>query len=237
MVRTTPFLAAMFSSPPSSLAGVPPLSGFISKFALLEAGIDARQYWIVAVSLVVSFLTLFSMIRIWMGAFWSPPDHEAIDPGDPHVRGGGPILMVAPTAALVVASLVVAVAAGPFSFSERRPRTSSTVTTTSSRCSPHEIRRTRRRPRRALAVGLGRDHRRQPPQWRRCRIAPARRLPASAARGDITFHPVGAVRLLAYVGVQLVASNITMTWQILRPRPSRSPVYWPTGSNIPPRKW
>ena len=38
MVRTTPFLAAMFLVSALSLAGIPPLSGFISKFALIEAG-------------------------------------------------------------------------------------------------------------------------------------------------------------------------------------------------------
>ena len=39
MVRTTPLLAAMFLVSALSLAGVPPLSGFISKFALIEAGV------------------------------------------------------------------------------------------------------------------------------------------------------------------------------------------------------
>lgn len=120
MVRTTPFLAAMFLVSALSLAGIPPLSGFISKLGLLEAGIDAHQFAMVAVSLVVSFLTLFAMIRIWMGAFWSPPEREAATPRTPARSGGGPILMVAPTAALVLASLVVAVAAGPiFAFSDR----------------------------------------------------------------------------------------------------------------------
>ena len=36
MVRTTPFLAAMFLVSALSLAGIPPLSGFISKFALVR---------------------------------------------------------------------------------------------------------------------------------------------------------------------------------------------------------
>ena len=44
MVRTTPFLAAMFLVAALSLAGIPPLSGFISKFSLIEAGIAERHY-------------------------------------------------------------------------------------------------------------------------------------------------------------------------------------------------
>jgi multicomponent Na+:H+ antiporter subunit D len=121
MVRTTPFLAAMFLVSALSLAGIPPLSGFISKFALIDAGIAEHQYPVVAVSLVVSLLTLFSMIRIWTGAFWSPPEDKAtLPPVRPVPRGGGPLLMVIPTAVLVGCSLAVAASAGPlYALSQR----------------------------------------------------------------------------------------------------------------------
>jgi multicomponent Na+:H+ antiporter subunit D len=120
MVRTTPVLAAMFLVAALGLAGIPPLSGFISKYGLIDAGVAARQYPVVAVSLVVSLLTLFAMMRIWMGAFWSPPE-EGGPPAPPSVnRAGGPALMVTPTAVLVAATLAVAVAAGPlYSLSQR----------------------------------------------------------------------------------------------------------------------
>jgi multicomponent Na+:H+ antiporter subunit D len=123
MVRTTPLLAAMFLVTALSVAGIPPLSGFISKFGLIEAGVAEDEYAIVAVSLVVTLLTLFSMVRIWIGVFWSPPE---VTPARPQVdvpSGGGPTLMVVPTAALVVGGLVVAVAAGPiYAFSEATAR-------------------------------------------------------------------------------------------------------------------
>ncbi len=122
MVRTAPFLAAMFLVSALSLAGIPPLSGFISKFTLIDAGLARDHYPIVAVSLVVSLLTLFSMIRIWFGAFWSPPErgHEMPASVEAAPIGGGPRLMVAPTAVLVGCSLAVAIAAGPlWAFSER----------------------------------------------------------------------------------------------------------------------
>jgi multicomponent Na+:H+ antiporter subunit D len=125
MVRTTPFLAAMFLISALSLAGIPPLSGFISKFALIDAGFAEHQYLVVAVSLVVSLLTLFAMIRIWTGAFWSPSDveKEAAIPSHRIRAGGGPVLMVVPTALLVACSLAVAVAAGPlYSLSQRTGR-------------------------------------------------------------------------------------------------------------------
>ena len=83
----------MFLLSALSLAGIPPLSGFVSKFALIEAGFaDGARTPIVAVSLVVSLLTLFSMIRIWIGAFWSPPEERGASGSRPPVpRGGGPL--------------------------------------------------------------------------------------------------------------------------------------------------
>ena len=123
LVRTTPLLAAMFLVSALGLAGVPPLSGFVSKLALIDAGVAQEQYAVVAVSIVVSLLTLFAMARVWTGAFWSPAEDEATVPAGPVPRGGGPALMVGPTAALVACSLAVAVAAGPlYAFSERTAR-------------------------------------------------------------------------------------------------------------------
>jgi multicomponent Na+:H+ antiporter subunit D len=55
--------------PALSLAGIPPLSGFWAKFALVWAGLELQQYWVVAAALGVSILTLFSMTKIWNEAF------------------------------------------------------------------------------------------------------------------------------------------------------------------------
>jgi multicomponent Na+:H+ antiporter subunit D len=94
----------------------------VSKFALIDAGVADHQYAVVAASLFVSLLTLFAMIRIWGGAFWSPPE-EAASQQVPENRAGGPPLMVVPTMVLVACSLAVAAAAGPiYSFSERAAR-------------------------------------------------------------------------------------------------------------------
>ncbi len=119
MVRSAPYLAALFLVSALSLAGIPPLSGFVSKFGLIDAGVAEEHYAVVAVSLAVSFLTLFAMIRIWGGVFWSPPEPGAPNKRPPN-RAGGPVLMVAPTVAIVACSLAIAVAAGPiYSFSQR----------------------------------------------------------------------------------------------------------------------
>lgn len=65
-----PFIALLFAISAFSLTGIPPLSGFWGKLVLVLAGLDARQYFIVGVSLFVSLLTLFSMTKIWGEVFW-----------------------------------------------------------------------------------------------------------------------------------------------------------------------
>ncbi|MCS6962801.1 Na+/H+ antiporter subunit D [Thermoflexus sp.] len=79
LYRKHPGLAALFLTPALSLAGMPPLSGFWAKLILVKAGLELQQYLIVAVSLMVSLLTLFSMLKIWNEAFWkaAPAEHSA----------------------------------------------------------------------------------------------------------------------------------------------------------------
>jgi multicomponent Na+:H+ antiporter subunit D len=113
MVRTAPVVAVLFLVPALSLAGIPPLSGFLPKFALVDAGLAADQPGIVAVSLVVSLLTVFSLMKIWAGVFWNPADEEPDVLPYEAGRLGGPALMVLPTAVLLVVGLGIAAAGGP----------------------------------------------------------------------------------------------------------------------------
>ncbi len=68
--RAAPLLAIGFLIPALSLAGIPPLSGFWGKYAVVRAGIEAEAYWLAGVALFVGLLTLYSMIKIWNEAFW-----------------------------------------------------------------------------------------------------------------------------------------------------------------------
>lgn len=68
--RRHPLFGFLFLIPALSLSGIPPFSGFFAKLALIQAGLEAGRYWVVAVSLSVSFLTLYAMARVWMLAFW-----------------------------------------------------------------------------------------------------------------------------------------------------------------------
>ena len=83
--RHQPVFATLAMVPIFSLAGVPPLSGFLGKLAIVEGTFAAGAYWIGGLVLVVGLLTLLSMGRIWAEGFWAPPSNEpdAAMPGTP----------------------------------------------------------------------------------------------------------------------------------------------------------
>ena len=111
----------LFLLPALSLAGIPPLSGFVAKLALVQAGFGIEQWVYAGIALAVSLLTLFSMTKIWNGVFWGEPDEPS-----PVAAAEGPDrlpaspAMLGATTVLVVASLGVSLVAGPlFDVSER----------------------------------------------------------------------------------------------------------------------
>jgi len=110
LARRSPMLALLFMIPALSLAGLPPFSGFLAKFALIRAGLDDGRYVIVSVAIVVSLLTLVSMIKIWVGAFWgdSPSPQSGVVGVLRHQR-----VMGLSTGFLVAVTVAIALAAGP----------------------------------------------------------------------------------------------------------------------------
>jgi multicomponent Na+:H+ antiporter subunit D len=76
---------------------------------LVKAGLDIGSYTIVAVSLGVSLLTLFSMAKIWAEAFWKPAPKTAA----PHVRRPAGAALWAPAISLAAMTLAIGAAAGP----------------------------------------------------------------------------------------------------------------------------
>lgn len=71
--RLTPWLSIVFVVQAMSLAGLPPLSGFWGKYMIIQEGFSLSQWTLVGLSLVASILTLLSMLKIWLGAFWASP--------------------------------------------------------------------------------------------------------------------------------------------------------------------
>jgi multicomponent Na+:H+ antiporter subunit D len=101
MYRDQPLFSALAIIPIFSLAGVPPLSGFLGKLAIVEGTFAAGAYWVGALVLVVGLLTLLSMGRTWADAFWRPADQarDLSTPGMPLLTaiGGLSLLTVAMT--------------------------------------------------------------------------------------------------------------------------------------------
>jgi formate hydrogenlyase subunit 3/multisubunit Na+/H+ antiporter MnhD subunit len=76
LYEARPGLALLFLLAAFALVGLPPLSGFWGKLLLLREGLAQGQHAWVAVVLGVSLLTLYSMAKIWLEAFWKPhPTH------------------------------------------------------------------------------------------------------------------------------------------------------------------
>lgn len=105
LAHRSPALAVVFFVAAISLAGVPPTSGFLSKYLLLAAGIADGRYVAVTIGFVAGLLTLLSMMKIWTMAFWGA-EHEGMKG---HVNKG----QLAATGVLVSFSLIIAVAAQP----------------------------------------------------------------------------------------------------------------------------
>jgi multicomponent K+:H+ antiporter subunit D len=97
------------------LAGLPPLSGFIAKFALLTAALTPMPTtqdssvptaaWILLAVLILSGLaTLIAMARTGIQAFWASPDREV-----PRVR----VIEMAPIVVLILLCATQTIYAGP----------------------------------------------------------------------------------------------------------------------------
>lgn len=118
LYRYYPFLAVLFIISAFGLAGFPPLSGFWGKLTLAKAGIEVESYWIVAAALFVGMLTLFSMMKIWLTAFWHPLPDKGVPRhfGTRKLWGGadGLHLLVLPIVVLAVLILGVGVFPEPF---------------------------------------------------------------------------------------------------------------------------
>ena len=108
-----PVVACLAMIPLFSLAGVPPLPGFIAKLAVIGAVLDTGHYWLAAVALVVSLLTVVSMARLWDESFWKPA------PADSSQAPLGAAILT-PIAWLVALTLGLTAAAGPVYTLSRR---------------------------------------------------------------------------------------------------------------------
>ncbi|MDP1548042.1 MAG: Na+/H+ antiporter subunit D [Anaerolineales bacterium] len=110
LYQLMPMLGILFLIPALSLAGIPPLSGFFAKLSLVQAGLENGAYFIVVVSLAVSLLTIFSMMKLWNEAFWkkSPTAEEVALPSLSKQQWAA---LLAPIAVLAAITVVIGLGA------------------------------------------------------------------------------------------------------------------------------
>lgn len=70
LIRLHPLLGIMFFIAALSLSGIPPLSGFLGKIFITEGTFTSGYYWLGAIGLFTSLMVLYSIMKIFMKAFW-----------------------------------------------------------------------------------------------------------------------------------------------------------------------
>lgn len=76
-----PFIALCMSIFLLSLAGIPPLAGFIGKFYVLSAAVKAQYYWLAVIGVLNSVVAAFYYLRVMMYMYFKEPagDQGTID--------------------------------------------------------------------------------------------------------------------------------------------------------------
>jgi multicomponent Na+:H+ antiporter subunit D len=127
LAALAPVLGVLFFLPAMNLGGIPPLSGFLGKARLLQAGVadgSPLALVLVAGAVLTSLLTLYAMAKVWNRAFWravpavGPPSRNPLI-----IRTRSIVLprgMVVAAGFLVVAGISLTALAGPlYDYTER----------------------------------------------------------------------------------------------------------------------
>ena len=102
--RRRPVLGVVMTLSMLSLAGFPPLAGFVGKFLLFESAIEADLLWLAIVGAVGSMISLGYYLRV-AGTLWlTDPDEAA---GRKHLRTPAAVGGVAITMGVAIIGLAI----------------------------------------------------------------------------------------------------------------------------------
>ncbi|WP_145037849.1 Na+/H+ antiporter subunit D [Paenibacillus sp. Y412MC10] len=70
LMKRHPLVGWMFFIVALALVGIPPLSGFLGKVLIVRGGLSEGHYALTGLALASSLAVLYSLIKVFMGAFW-----------------------------------------------------------------------------------------------------------------------------------------------------------------------
>ncbi len=98
-----PYLTAVLTVMMLSLAGIPLTAGFIGKFYVIAAGVQAQLWWLIAALILGSAIAVFYYLRVMVTLFLNEPNLQRHDaPFNWGQRAGGIMLMLVAALAFVL---------------------------------------------------------------------------------------------------------------------------------------
>ena len=98
-----PYLTAVLTVMMLSLAGIPLTAGFIGKFYVIAAGVEAQLWWLLGTMVLGSAIGVFYYLRVMVTLFMREPNlHRHDAPFDWGQRAGGIMLLVVALLAFII---------------------------------------------------------------------------------------------------------------------------------------
>ncbi|MFM8998531.1 MAG: NADH-quinone oxidoreductase subunit N [Actinomycetota bacterium] len=80
LARRDPLLAALLTVFLLSMAGIPPMAGFVAKLQVFRAAVDAGMIWLVLVGVLASVASAFFYLRVLVRMYMEEPDEASASP-------------------------------------------------------------------------------------------------------------------------------------------------------------
>ncbi|MCA0756353.1 Na+/H+ antiporter subunit D [Paenibacillus sp. N4] len=107
LIKRYPLLGWMLFVTSLAIAGIPPLSGFAGKLLILLGGIEEESFWLTGTALASSFIVLYSLIRMFMGAFWGEEKPLRSNSTSGSAKASLPATLMLPAAGLFIIVLAI----------------------------------------------------------------------------------------------------------------------------------
>lgn len=98
-----PYLTAVLTAMTLSLAGIPLTAGFMGKFFVMAAGVDAKLWWLLGTMILGSTIGIYYYLRVMVSMYLSIPNRQRLDaPHNWGFRAGGMMVLLIATAVVFI---------------------------------------------------------------------------------------------------------------------------------------